>query len=144
MEVDLMSAEAKIRNVLIAAGSSPVGLSYKEVWEWQRRWRAVFAKELHASTGKWVFNDFDWHVFSFGHHAAMTGDEAWTDYRQVTPCDFVVLSAENRVTFGFTCNGKPPDRLKAGIDVLVSPISLEWTMAFTHEDPMCGPYFARS
>jgi hypothetical protein len=137
-----MSAETKIRDALVAAGCSPVGLSAKEVWDWQRRWRGVFAKELHAATGKWVFNDFDWHVFSFGHHKAKAGDAAWAEYRGLASCNFVVLSGESRATFGFTCIGKPPDRLKLGIDVLVAPSSLEWTMAFTHEEPLCGPYFA--
>jgi hypothetical protein len=142
MEVDVVNAETKTRNVLTAAGCSPVMLFTREVWEWQRRWRAVFAKELHNSTGKWVFNDFDWHVFSFAHHEAKAGDAAWAEYRALAPCNFVVLSGESRVTFGFTCVGKPPDRLKPGLDVLVAATSLGWTMAFTHEESLCGPYFA--
>jgi len=137
-----MSGEKKILNALDAAGCAPVPLSHRETWSWQQRWRTVFAKELHAATGKWVFNDFDWHVFSFGHHESKMANAAWAEYRRLEPCSFLVLSAENRRTFGFTCNGKPPDRLKAGIDILVTPTSLEWTMVFTHEEPVCGPYFA--
>jgi hypothetical protein len=114
----------------------------KEVWSRQQRWRAVYATELHVATGTWTLNGFDWHVFSFGHHKSLAGDAAWAEYRRLAPCNFLVLSAEDRWTFGFICNGKPPDRLKAGIDVLVTPSSLEWTMAFTHEEPMHSPYFA--
>jgi hypothetical protein len=32
-------------------------------------------------------------------------------------------------------------RLKAGLDIIVTPPSLEWTV-FTHEEPVFGPYFA--
>jgi hypothetical protein len=137
-----VKGETKIQNALIAASCAPVPLTDREVWSWQQRWRAVFAKELHNATGKWTFNGFDWHVFSFGHHESKTGDAAWADYRRLASCTFLVLSAEDRRTFGFSCNGKPPDRLKAGIDILVTPTSLEWTMVFTHEEPMHGPYFA--
>jgi hypothetical protein len=138
-----MRSMDKIHNVLASAGCEPVQLADKEVWSWQQRWRAVYAKELHAAIGKWTFNGFDWHVFSFGHHESKTGDAAWVEYGRLEPCSFLVLSAEDRWTFGFSCSGKPPDRLKAGIDVLVTPTSLEWTMVFTHEEPACGPYFAR-
>ncbi len=57
MEVDVMSARQRSATLLTAAGCSPVVLSHKEVSDWQRRWRAVFAKELHASTGKRVLKD---------------------------------------------------------------------------------------
>jgi hypothetical protein len=137
-----MRSQDKIHNVLTSAGCDPMPLADKEVWAWQQRWRCVFAKELHIATGKWVFNGFDWHVFSFGHHESRTSDAAWSEYRRLEPCSFLVLSAEDRNTFGFSCTGKPPDRLKAGIDILVTPTSLEWTMVFTHEEPMHGPYFA--
>ena len=82
----------------VEAGCDPVPLVEKEVWGWQQRWRAVFAKELHIATGKWVFNGFDWHVFSFGHHESKTSDAAWSEYRRLVPCSFLVLSAEDRST----------------------------------------------
>ena len=130
----------KIMDVLTAGGCGPMRLSNEEVWQWQQRWREVYAKELHAETGTWVHNEFDWHVFSFGKHRAKSGDAAWAEYRRLGACSFLVLSASTRDTFGFSCNGKPPERLKAGIDVLVAPPSMEWTMSFNHED--YGPYFA--
>jgi hypothetical protein len=138
-----MRAEKKILNILTEAGCQPVEMTDKDVWSWQQGWRTVFAKELHAATGKWVLLDIDWHVFSYEHHKSKTGDAAWNEYRRMEPCSFVVLSAESRQTFGFACEGKPPDRLKARIDIIVAPTSLEWTMVFTHEEPMYGPYFAK-
>jgi hypothetical protein len=138
-----MRAETKIFNVLMLAGCAPVAMTDKDVWSWQHRWRSVFAKELHAATGKWVLHDFDWHVFSYEHHTSKTGDAAWNDYRRLAPGSFVVISSESRRTFGFSCDGKPSDQLEAGVDIIVAPQSLDWTMVFTHEKPVFGPYFAR-
>lgn len=138
-----MRVEKKIFDILAAAACAPVELTEEHVWNWQQRWRTVFAKELHAATGNWVLHNIDWHVFSYEHHKSKTGGAAWSEYRRLAPCSFVVLSAESRQTFGFSCEGKPPDRLKALIDVIVAPPSMEWTMVFTHEEPVFGPYFAR-
>src|SRR5262245_6932994 len=126
-----MRGKKNVRAVLATAGCAPVELSEQEVWSWQQRWRTVFAKELHAATGVWVLRDFDWHVFSYGHHDAKMRDAAWNEYRRVMPCGFVVVSADSRLTFGFSCEGKPPDRLKLGLDIIVAPMSLLWTMVFT-------------
>jgi hypothetical protein len=87
--------------------------------------------------------DFEWHVFSYNHRAAKTGDHARNAYRRINACDFVVLSGEARQTFGFRCHGKPPD-LSGRTDILVAPTTMTWTMAFTHEQPTLGPYFAEA
>lgn len=107
-----MRIENKIVDVLAAAECEPVALADKDVWCWQQRWRTVFAKELHAATGKWVLHDYDWHVFRYEHHRSKAGDAAWNEYRRLASCSYVVLSAETRRMFGFSCDGKPPDRLK--------------------------------
>lgn len=130
----------RVFDILNAAGCGPAVLSDKEVWEWQQRWRAVYAKELHAETGEWTLKGFDWHVFSFDKHKYMQGDQAWSQFRRLAPCNFLVLSAYIYDTFGFSCDGKPPDRLEAGWDILVAPPSMDWTMSFNHE--RYGPYFA--
>ena len=127
--------------MLAASGCEPLELPDLEVLRWQESWRAVYAKELYAATHAWVLDNFDWHVFSYQKHASKAGDAAWSEYRRLEPCSFRVLSAYGKETFGFACDGKPPDRLNLGIDVLVTPISLAWTMAFTHEGAY-GPYFA--
>lgn len=73
-------------------------------------------------------------------HKHKRGDDASGEYRRLAPCSFLVLSADIRETFGFSCDGKPPDRLEAGRDIIVAPPLLEWTMSFNHE--RYGPYFA--
>lgn len=138
-----MKTENKILNVLAAAGCAPAALTDEDVEDWLKRWRAVFARQLHAATGQWVLHDIDWHVFSYEHHQANSGDAAWAEYRRLSLCSFVVISGDGRTRFGFACEGKPPDRLKAGVDIIVAPTSLDWTMVFTHEEPVFGPYFAR-
>ena len=136
-----MRRAKKVLDVLTHAGCGPVALSEQDVATWQQRWRTVFANGLHVATGEWVLHDFDWHVFSYNHHPSRTGDAARNEYRRRAWGSFAVLSADNRAAFGFHCEGKPPDRL-SGVDVIVAPPSLAWTMAFTHEEPVWGPYFA--
>jgi hypothetical protein len=97
-------------------------------------------QEVYAETGTWVLHDFDWHVFSFNKHAYKQGDHAWSAYRGLAPCKFLVLSAYTGDTFGFSCDGQPAVRLDAGHDIIVTPPSLAWTMSFNHEP--YGPYFA--
>lgn len=126
--------------MLFGAGCMPAALAGDDVLDWQMRWRYVYAREFYAETGKWVHGQFDWHVFSFGKHKAKEGDDAWAEYRRLEPCTFLVLSAYVHDSFGFKCEGKPPDRLKAGLDIIITSPSLEWTMSFNHEQ--YGPYFA--
>lgn len=117
----MAKVEQRIVDVLVAAECEPVALLRKEIAHCQQQWRTVFAAELHAATGTWVHLGFEWHVFSYRYRRAAAGDDAWAAYR--------------------ACNGKPPERLKCGIDVIVSPPVFDWTMAFTHEAGF-GPYFA--
>ena len=135
-----MGYAQKIESVLVAGQCEPNLLTDKEVWEWQQRWRLVYAAELHAETGKWVDDEFDWHVFCRGRHVHKQGDHAWSHYRRIEPGPFLVFSAYIHKTFGFSCNGKPPERLDRGIDIVVAPPTMEWTMTFDHE--RYGPYFA--
>jgi hypothetical protein len=130
----------RIFDILAAYGCAPTVLPDQEVWQWQQRWRAVYAKELHAETGKWTLSEFDWHVFSFGKHKHKQDDHAWSEYRRLAPCSFLVLSAYIHDTYGFSCSGRPTDRLEVGRDIVVAPPSMEWTMSFNHE--RYGPYFA--
>jgi hypothetical protein len=130
----------QIETALVAAQCAPVALSDKEVWNWQQQWRRVYAGQLHAETGKWVEDEFDWHLFVRGRHVHKKGDAAWAAYRRLEPSPFLVLSAYIHKTFGFTCTGKPPERLDRGIDIVVAPQSMEWTMAFDHEH--YGPFWA--
>jgi hypothetical protein len=135
-----MSDAQHIERVLALAACEPVALPDKEVWDWQRKWRHAYAGEIHAQTGKWMLGDYDWHVFSFGKCVHKQGDRAWSAFRRVEPGPFLVFSAQLRHTFGFCCDGMAPELLDCGIDIIVAPPSMEWTMAFNHE--RYGPYFA--
>jgi hypothetical protein len=133
----------RIEQQLAAAGCAPVALDELEVRRWLEKWRRLYAKELHAKTGKWLHDYFDWHVFSFGHHPAKTRDAAREAYRAVAAGDFVVVPGyAGDDLYGFRCTGRPPILEGRMLDVLVMPTTLAWTMAFTHEQPDLGPYFA--
>jgi hypothetical protein len=130
----------KIEHILRTANCAPVALADKDVWGWQHEWRLAFAGQLHAETGKWIRGEYDWHVFSFGKCVHKHGDRAWSAYKRIEPGPFLVLSSYTHETFGFSCNGEPPDALDQGVDIVVASPSMEWTMAFNHE--RYGPYFA--
>lgn len=135
-----MSDEEKLERILVEANCKPVMLTDKEVWSWQQRWREVYAAPLHAATGAWVYNGYDWHVFSFDKYPHVHGDDAWSAFRRVEPGPFLVLAADSSDTFGFSCDGVPSERLDRGSDIVIAPPSMAWTMAFNHE--RFGPYFA--
>ena len=81
-------------------------------------------------------------VFSFGHAAGLNGEAAIHAFNKVRPPErFTVQSAWTRDDFGFVCSGPLPNFGFGRTDLLVSPQSLEWTMAFTHETDL-GPYFS--
>ena len=138
--VSIRTLSQKIESVLVESSCAPVRLSDKSVWRLQQEWRQVYARNLHAERGTWTHAGFDWHVFTFEHYPYQRGNGAWARYRALESGPFVVLSAEIRTTFGFSCTGKPPETLDRRVDILVAPPSMEWTMTFDHE--ALGPFFA--
>jgi len=115
-------------------------LSQKKRYAIQREWLTRFAQEVKAMKGKWVFDGFMWHGFSFGMQECAEGNRAMAAYRQQSVEDFYLFDENAEHCYG--CRGVAlPDFSDAADDVYVFPESMRWTMVFTHETDH-GPFFA--
>ena len=86
----------------------------------------------------------EWHVFSFGHARALEGEKAAVAYDSLeSPLAFIVCPEDGDAPAFRVTGGTLPQLRATGMDVYVWPEDLTWTMAFTHEDGYCGPYFSR-
>lgn len=80
-----------------------------------------------------------WHVFSGNRFPSVSGQDALLHYRQQVSDSFIALG--NDCKLAFVTDLLPQQSSLA--DYYVFPKNFAWTMAFTHEEGWCGPYFAR-
>ena len=109
-----------------------------------QQWREVFAAPYYQVSGKWKLDGFEWHVFSFNHTPAITGDEAINSYKTSVRTRFFVVPEDPRLE-AYSCeSGEWPSFRQTLCDIYVWPQNLSWTVAFTHEESLgLGPYFSR-
>lgn len=129
---------------LAACGGTQTILAPDQREAWLQAWREVYAVGLHAATGRWTKDGFEWHVFSFQHARARNGTQALADY-EAQPSQSVVVCPENRKLPAVRLEGnRLPAFAGLGGDILIAPLDFAWSMAFTHEETLdLGPYFAR-
>ncbi|MBL8918053.1 MAG: hypothetical protein JNJ54_04260 [Myxococcaceae bacterium] len=138
----MAGVDERVERVLVAAGCRPHRMERRQLWSAQMDWRRVYAQHLHAATGRWTEEKYDWHVFCRGHYPSASGVEAEQRLLELEPSErFFVVSGWIEKDLGFACSGKAPMELKMRVDLLVFGGDLSWTMAFTHDD-VHGPYFA--
>ncbi len=107
------------------------------------QWTAAFRAPKRTADNHPVTDDYLWHRFSFGVHPSLEFDPAQHEYeRQAVKGRWFLLSAWKAASFGYECTGPLPNLRPLRADLLVFPRDPAWTMAFTHEDGHCGPYFA--
>ena len=105
------------------------------------QWLRQFSQPLKRATGHYKSGKFKWHTFSGGYYPSVSGDEAIDLYLAQRPSEFIIF--DENPSYLFTCEGSAyPDLSDLGSDLYVCHISFKWTMAFTHEQPWLGPYFA--
>lgn len=110
---------------------------------WRRRWYETFAVEVKAATEAWRDEGYDWHAFSRKYRACLSSGEAVSAYRATLADKLVAVpdGEHNRPRYGAIVTGDHP--VLSRTDALVFPENLAWTMAFTHEEPSLGPFFAK-
>jgi len=134
----------ELKTLLEETGTELKPLNQQEQWKLKQKWRENYSQGVKERTGKWIHNGFDWHAFSYGFATASSGEKAFAEYRAVCAKDFFVVPEDFSGQIGYRCYGiSLPDLSSLGDDLYVFPPSMEWTMAFTHEGPDIGPYFAR-
>jgi hypothetical protein len=136
--------QSKFDDALDAAGGQRDVIPIRRRHALLQEWRHVYAASLHAATGKWTWRGWDWHVFSFGHARSIDGEKALFTYASLKPpLRLIVCPQHDRLPAFEIIGGLLPDFNNSGDEIYVWPEGLEWTMAFTHEDGNCGPYFSR-
>lgn len=128
---------------LQARGFSVEDLARSEARRFFTAWCHAFLGDVHQSTGKYGYLGFHWHAVSYEFTAAQSGPSALEAYLSLESQPVLVIPEDWRNSCGVRCSGHGlPDPTELRDDLYVFPESLEWSMAFTHEHPRCGPYFA--
>ncbi len=109
----------------------------------EERWRLAFAQNVKKTTGAWVHKRFRWHGFSFEFQKAITGAAALNAYRSQWAAPYVLFDEEGHWSYDCT-SGNYPDFTSFAADIYVAHHNMKWTMAFTHEQPDIGPFFAEA
>lgn len=107
----------------------------------EKQWLDTYAQMVKRATGAWILNGFRWHGFSFQHQPAIEGKDALHAYRNQWPASYVVFDEEGVWSYGCTSDVFP-DFTTFGADIYVAHHNMKWSMAFTHEQPHIGPFFA--
>lgn len=105
------------------------------------QWQLAFARDVKRATGEWIYKRFRWHGFSFDYQKSVKGAEALSAYQSQWPAPFVVFDEGD--TWAYLCTSNTyPDFTPFGADIYVAHQNMKWTIAFTHEQPDIGPFFA--
>ncbi|RGP55187.1 DUF4275 family protein [Pseudomonas abyssi] len=101
----------------------------------ERAWLEVFCRNGLGLNTK----AYKWHIFSGGGYPALQGRAALQAYASHLAARYILLPNDGEPAM---LTDLRPDNL-TGQDVYVFPENMAWTMAFTHEDGLLGPYFAQ-
>jgi hypothetical protein len=125
-------------------GAAVTVLGVQERRRVMQNWREVFASAVKSQTGTWVHLGFEWHAFSYEFAQSKGGPRGLALYlAEAAPEVYVV--PEDADDKAFICRTPTPlDFSVCRTDILVFPPDLDWTVAFTHEQPELGPYFSRA
>ncbi len=134
-----MRKPGPIARRLVDLVTSCEALSFDETARLQQLWRKIFARRVHQTTGKWTYQKFDWHAFSYGFVYCVERAQAVVEYRTRRTSEIVVLPHRDEEP-GYRCRSTAMPSLD-GLDAYVCDPRFEWTMVFTHETDWCGPYF---
>jgi hypothetical protein len=131
-----------LAEVATAAGASATQIPRKKGWALLQAWREIYCAPVHVATGKW--GTFAWETFGAGFFPSVRAQRALDEYHAQDASDLLVLPDDNHVAAIHCTSISPVDFSGLALDVYIAPSSFEWTMVFTHEHPIYGPYFSRA
>jgi len=130
-----------ILDFLIEFGAETYPQSNTETLDFEHKWLSFFANNVKLRYGVYVYEGFKWHGFSLGLQSCVEGERAINTYKGQWPSKYIIF--EEQMKESFLCySDKYPDLSSLSLDVYVSHANLKWTMVFTHEQPVIGPFFA--
>ncbi len=111
-----------------------------------QKWEKAFCPFSRSEKRNIRFDKFKWHVFSSGLYESSCENQAIEDLKSHYSSEYYVIPEFSiwRNEVAFILNALPESKL-IGLkkDFYIFPKNLAWTVAFTHEDDYCGPYFAK-
>ena len=130
-----------ITGSLLDHGVDAANLSEEATEHFNAAWLKTFASLVKKEHGVSIYRDYRWHGYSYRIEPCMSGKEALEKYRNQRNAPFYVFSES--LSYCALCEAEMyPDLSGLRRDVYVAHHKLEWTMAFTHEQPQIGPFFA--
>ena len=117
------------------------GQAFRRVFQ---LWIQAFFTHVKDRTDHWIYNGFYWHAYSFGFERAVTGDDAFFEYRAKPLKRYWIFCEADDSLFEFDSLDWP-DLRALNTDLYVFPSTMEWMFVTTHEMSIdLGPYFAVS
>ncbi|WP_258110090.1 DUF4275 family protein [Alicyclobacillus sp. SP_1] len=113
--------------------------------ELRHRWEQEFAQDINRSVKKSIyFNEFLWHVFSYGKLPCLTNDKAISAFENEKKQDCYVFYQNDDVVYQLeNAEGLRAEDFSKEDDVYIVDTGFNWTYVQTHESD-CGPYFYKS
>jgi hypothetical protein len=132
---------AELLAALQAASSDVVALPRSEEKDWFERWTQLYCQPLLRKYGRLdALGALRWHTFCHG-TKCLEGAAALQKYTEIEPETLIVL-VQTRAGGAFQLAKPRPIEPPGNLDFLLFPPSLEWTVAFTHED--LGPFYSEA
>ncbi|TWU18496.1 DUF4275 family protein [Allorhodopirellula heiligendammensis] len=101
-----------------------------------------FFPNVKSATGRWVYSNYRWHGYTFGHEIALAGDAAFECYREQTVVPFYIYHECHDAMLDCAAATWPDIRSFAD-DIYVCPHDMTWLFTTTHEMSIgLGPFFA--
>jgi hypothetical protein len=117
----------------------------KARWTWMQRWRTTYAQSVKSATGKWTYNGFDWHAFSWNFSRSLSRHKARSSYFSEQVTGLVAIPESETQLACLSRSIQAPNLAPLGDDIYVFPEDLSWTMCFTHEEGSgIGPFYSRA
>jgi hypothetical protein len=129
---------ANIGTYLESIGATYEPIERLELHRLVNRWLKSFCVPVFDRTGKWVYKSFKWHAFSFEFVHAVSGTKALDVYQRHPLKEYILFNDDE--SWAFKCSGGSHPNLHE--DAYLVPLDFKWTMAFTHEQPNIGPFYA--
>ena len=112
----------------------------------EERWTRIWPYNSFDQMKKYAAADkpwFRWHPFGLGLLPCLRGPAAMAAYQESPLAPFFIF--DDDMIFCAKCHGDHfPDLSVLKEDLYVVEGCLRWTMAFSHDQPKRGPYFAKN
>lgn len=111
-----------------------------------QNWRYAFCSQVFNKKGRWKLGNYEWHAFSAGYVELQRGQAAEKWFQEQTDTSYYVFQEMiRRFPFLRIENAALPQvEWCRQRDMIIFPVTYDWTMVFTHEDGSLAdnPYFA--